>query len=121
MPDFAGNICGKGGVRMPVTIAAPSREWEPAVTVFYHERKTRIVFQEKNSYNESGSMNWAALIVSLETVDEDGGARRKCQKENGFMGNYLNIGNAGFESVKKGVYVDKTGLILLNKGGKKYG
>ena len=37
------------------------------------------------------------------------------------MGNYLNIGNAGFESVKKGVYVDKTGMTLLNKGGKKYG
>ncbi len=29
------------------------------------------------------------------------------------MGNYLNIGNAGFESVRKGVYVDKTGMISI--------
>ena len=27
------------------------------------------------------------------------------------MGNYLNIGNAGFQSVRKGLYVDKTGMI----------
>jgi hypothetical protein len=27
------------------------------------------------------------------------------------MGNYLNLGNAGFESIRKGNYVDKTGLI----------
>jgi hypothetical protein len=27
------------------------------------------------------------------------------------MGNYLNLGNAGFESIRKGTYVDKTGLI----------
>lgn len=27
------------------------------------------------------------------------------------MGKYLNIGNAGFESVTKGIYVDKTGMI----------
>ncbi|MDD6069541.1 MAG: AAA family ATPase [Clostridiales bacterium] len=27
------------------------------------------------------------------------------------MGNYLNIGNAGFETVRKGRYVDKTGMI----------
>ena len=27
------------------------------------------------------------------------------------MGKYLNIGNAGFETVRKGIYVDKTGLI----------
>ena len=27
------------------------------------------------------------------------------------MGNYLNIGNAGFKSVKKSLYVDKTGMI----------
>ncbi len=27
------------------------------------------------------------------------------------MGMYLNIGNAGFQSVRKGLYVDKTGLI----------
>lgn len=27
------------------------------------------------------------------------------------MGTYLNIGNAGFASVRKGIYVDKTGLI----------
>lgn len=27
------------------------------------------------------------------------------------MGNYLNIGNAGFASVRKGTYVDKTGMI----------
>lgn len=29
----------------------------------------------------------------------------------GHMGKYLNIGNAGFESVTKGIYVDKTGMI----------
>ena len=29
------------------------------------------------------------------------------------MGSYLNIGNAGFESMRKGVYVDKTGLISI--------
>lgn len=29
------------------------------------------------------------------------------------MGNYLNVGNAGFASVRKGVYVDKTGLIAV--------
>ena len=27
------------------------------------------------------------------------------------MGKYLNIGNAGFEAVRKGMYVDKTGMI----------
>ena len=27
------------------------------------------------------------------------------------MGMYLNIGNAGFQSIRKGLYVDKTGLI----------
>jgi hypothetical protein len=27
------------------------------------------------------------------------------------MGNYLNLGNAGFESIRKGIYVDKTGLL----------
>lgn len=27
------------------------------------------------------------------------------------MGKYLNIGNAGFEAVRKGRYVDKTGMI----------
>ena len=27
------------------------------------------------------------------------------------MGKYLNIGNAGFETIRKGIYVDKTGLI----------
>lgn len=27
------------------------------------------------------------------------------------MGKYLNIGNASFEAVRKGIYVDKTGLI----------
>lgn len=32
------------------------------------------------------------------------------------MGKYLNVGNAGFESVRKGIYVDKTGLIsFINK------
>jgi hypothetical protein len=29
------------------------------------------------------------------------------------MGNYLNIGNAGFQAVRKGTYVDKTGLIAF--------
>lgn len=29
------------------------------------------------------------------------------------MGNYLNIGNAGFAAVRKGVYVDKTGMIAF--------
>ena len=27
------------------------------------------------------------------------------------MGNYLNIGNAGFAAIRKGIYIDKTGLI----------
>lgn len=27
------------------------------------------------------------------------------------MGKYLNVGNAGFKAVTKGMYVDKTGLI----------
>lgn len=27
------------------------------------------------------------------------------------MGNYLNVGNAGFSSIRKGTYVDKTGMI----------
>lgn len=27
------------------------------------------------------------------------------------MGNYLNIGNAGFQAIKKGLYIDKSGLI----------
>ena len=27
------------------------------------------------------------------------------------MGRYLNLGNAGFQSIRKGLYVDKTGLI----------
>lgn len=27
------------------------------------------------------------------------------------MGNYLNIGNAGFTSIRKGTYVDKTGML----------
>lgn len=29
------------------------------------------------------------------------------------MGMYLNIGNAGFQSVRKGIYVDKSGLIAF--------
>ena len=29
------------------------------------------------------------------------------------MGNYLNIGNAGFASARKGTYIDKTGMISL--------
>jgi hypothetical protein len=29
------------------------------------------------------------------------------------MGNYLNLGNAGFTSIRKGTYVDKTGLIAF--------
>lgn len=36
----------------------------------------------------------------------------RCQEESGnIMGMYLNIGNAGFCSVRKGLYVDKSGLI----------
>lgn len=32
------------------------------------------------------------------------------------MGRYLNVGNAGFESVRKGLYIDKSGLItFINK------
>ena len=32
------------------------------------------------------------------------------------MGRYLNLGNAGFQSVRKGLYVDKSGLIaFMNK------
>ncbi len=32
------------------------------------------------------------------------------------MGNYINLGNAGFQSVRKGLYVDKSGLIsIINK------
>ena len=27
------------------------------------------------------------------------------------MGNYLNVGNAGFDAVRKGIYVDKTEMI----------
>ena len=27
------------------------------------------------------------------------------------MGNYLNVGNAGFETIRKGIYVDKTEMI----------
>ena len=27
------------------------------------------------------------------------------------MGNYLNVGNAGFAAIRKGLYVDKTGMI----------
>lgn len=29
------------------------------------------------------------------------------------MGMYLNLGNAGFTSIRKGLYVDKTGLISI--------
>lgn len=29
------------------------------------------------------------------------------------MGNYLNVGNAGFTAVTKGIYVDKTELIAF--------
>ena len=32
------------------------------------------------------------------------------------MGIYLNIGNAGFQSVRKGMYIDKTGLIAYING-----
>jgi hypothetical protein len=32
------------------------------------------------------------------------------------MGNYLNVGNAGFQSVRKDVYVDKSGLISFING-----
>ena len=34
----------------------------------------------------------------------------------GNMGMYLNIGNAGFQSVRKGFYVDKSGLISFMNG-----
>lgn len=27
------------------------------------------------------------------------------------MGKYLNVGNAGFASIRRGIYVDKTGMI----------
>ena len=27
------------------------------------------------------------------------------------MGNYLNVGNAGFAAIRKGIYVDKTDMI----------
>jgi hypothetical protein len=33
------------------------------------------------------------------------------EKEGESMGNYLNIGNDGFQAIRKGIYVDKTGLI----------
>ena len=32
------------------------------------------------------------------------------------MGMYLNLGNAGFQSVRKGLYVDKSGLIAFING-----
>jgi hypothetical protein len=32
------------------------------------------------------------------------------------MGNYLNVGNAGFQAVRKKTYVDKTGLIAFING-----
>ena len=32
------------------------------------------------------------------------------------MGNYLNIGNHGFEAIRKGVYVDKTEMIAFING-----
>ena len=32
------------------------------------------------------------------------------------MGNYLNIGNAGFAAVRKGIYIDKTGMISFING-----
>jgi hypothetical protein len=32
------------------------------------------------------------------------------------MGNYLNVGNAGFQAVRKGTYVDKSGLISFING-----
>ncbi len=32
------------------------------------------------------------------------------------MGKYLNIGNVGFASIKKGIYIDKTGMVsFINK------
>lgn len=33
------------------------------------------------------------------------------RKEVRDMGNYLNVGNAGFDAVRKGIYVDKTEMI----------
>lgn len=32
---------------------------------------------------------------------------------NALMGNYLNIGNAGFQAVRRGLYVDKSGMIAF--------
>ena len=29
------------------------------------------------------------------------------------MGRYLNLGNAGFQSIRKGLYIDKSGLIAF--------
>ena len=29
------------------------------------------------------------------------------------MGNYLNIGNAGFQAIRKGLYVDKSEMIAF--------
>ena len=32
------------------------------------------------------------------------------------MGNYINVGNAGFKAIRKGLYVDKTGMIPFING-----
>lgn len=36
---------------------------------------------------------------------------KKLRKGDEFMGQYLNVGNAGFTNIRNGLYVDKTGLI----------
>jgi hypothetical protein len=46
------------------------------------------------------------LIVKIE---RKGYTKRKNGEYQ--MGNYLNVGNAGFQAIRKGTYVDKTGLI----------
>ena len=43
--------------------------------------------------------------------------RRKRKKGGGkrTMGNYLNLGNSGFTEIRNDAYVDKTGMIRMNR------
>ena len=61
-----------------------------------------------------------ALFAKLEKLTETGGIRKIiitfAAKSVFTMGAYINIGNAGFQSVRNGEYVDKSGLINIVNG-----
>ncbi|MDY2885482.1 AAA family ATPase [Bariatricus sp. HCP28S3_E4] len=52
-----------------------------------------------------------SFLYNLFLSEDELNSRIFAEGSMSHLGKYLNIGNAGFETVRKGIYVDKTGLI----------